>query len=249
MKRTKKQKWFISLCMALLLTFTTGASLISAEEVGGAAATDVDNVFYVDVSYFVERINAEPGWDVSMKSHSPELFWIEEGTDLGYFDSSEMTMYYAHGDPNDTPTSVSFNSSERLYDPSTVRLGYQSNNGYGDNIWFFAIVCHMLNNDSYSYWLDSLTGTHMILSSRDTIYYQTTDARDMAYRMRGEGGFTQESISSAYISEYVTIDGVHDNNVLRVIAENITVFDYDYLDSCTSQITVDSSKSVLTISV
>jgi hypothetical protein len=129
--------------------------------------------------------------------------------------------------------------------PSTVRLGYASPDSYGYSIWWFLLECELLNDTDYTSWYNSMTGIHMILSFVNTPNIASTDLTELAYRLTGTGGFNRTTIKDSFSNTFVDWDGVHNDNIARIIGENSQVIDNDYLNSFSSQVSVDAGKYVV----
>lgn len=248
----------LSISLAIILVITTGSSLVFADfagEVGVAVTDGFSEGYYDDACEFAEIIDDNVyNWSIEFESYDPDETWYQEedsgGIDYNYADDAELILLIAHGITANTPTGINFESNGSLDDPDTVRLGYESEDPYqGECLWFYSITCQLLDDSSYSYWLDSLEGMHMMLSFKSNASFHNADCERTAHRLTGTGGYSQESMSSAFISVFINLDATHQYNIARVIAEDSDVFDDDYIDDYDKYITVNSTKHVYTISL
>jgi len=241
---------------ALLLVLSTlilGSTPVLAWDEMAAVTNGYGTAFYYDAVDFSDVIDAYSGWNESLTSYTPYASWWKEESEYGYDDSyaddNELSLLVAHGNDNGgswTITQIVFPNGGNLDDPDTVRLGYDSPDNDGVNIWSFFITCNLFKDSSYPYWLDSLTGTHMLLSFKNSVVWISGDLKELGQRLTGTGGFSQETVQGAFFSTFVDNDDeAHYYNVGRILAENDSVATYDEIDSFDTQTTVDSTKTII----
>jgi len=236
---------FIALFLVPILALMTGGKAVLAWDEGVTVSSDFDNIYYEDAVDFSTTIDAYSGWSSYLLSHNPVPSWYQEesygGIDDDRADYTELSLLVCHG----ASGQIAFPSGW-IDDPDEVRLGYSSPDSEGYNIWQFFIVCNLFGNSYYSDWLSSLTGTHMLLGFSSTAVISNVDLDELAHRLTGTGGYSQQTIQDAYFATYVVDDGCHDDNICRILAENTSVADNDDIDTFTYQITVDSTKVIIT---
>lgn len=241
----------ISLAVVVMLTLAPVPVL--AWNAGAGVTTEFDDPFYDDAcEAFIDTIGEYTGWHIYWLSHWPYSFcWREEsdgGMDDVYADNCELALLLAHGVGEGTATAIRFSEDDLIVDPNTVRLGYASPDGSGRNIWTFFIVCELFKDGSHDVWANSLAGAHMLLGFKNSPNITNFDVRELAYRLTGTGGFSQQNVQWSFFCTYVDTDGIHDANVARILAENAQVADNDMIDSFDPQVPVDSSKITITYS-
>ena len=172
------------------------------------------------------------------------------GKDNNYADYTELSLILGHSCRIDEDLiGIGFGKDRGCARPEEVRLGYKSPDNYGYAIWSFIIQCEVLKDTSYPYWLNALTGLHMLLGFKNSPTIAPGDLEELAHRLTGTGGYIKESVQYAFFHTYVDADGTHNNNIARILAENSDVADNDFIDSFPSQTPVDASKLVITYSL
>jgi hypothetical protein len=236
--------------LTILSIFILSPSSVLAEDVYANVSVDFDDEFYDDATEFAYIIDAEAaGWGIKLCSHSPySTYWEEEsynGYDNSFADDAELTLLVAHGDSSGAVTEILFGNNHGYIDnPDHVRLGYESPDSIGDNIWWVSITCQLLKDTSYSSWANCLTGTHMILSFKSNAVFTNFDLREFADRLTDGGSYPQETVKNAFYHTYVDDD--HPTNIARIVYENYSVLSNDYIDSYDDETTVDSTKHTWT---
>jgi hypothetical protein len=195
-------------------------------------------------------IDNYPSWDKYFVSNSPiPAWWKEEssgGIDNHEADYTQLSLMEGHNhDLGGGLIGVGFGSLGYA-GPSDVRLGYVSPDNYGYAIWWFVIECSVFKDSSYPSWLSTLTGVHMLLGFKIDATVCSTDLRELANRLTGSGGYTKETVQNAFFHTYVDQDGIHNNNIARILAENADVANNDKIDSFNSQTPVDATKLIIT---
>lgn len=257
MKILNKYKMVLSIGLALIITVSANSSIVSAtERVGVGVSDDFRDNWLRDVEEFADTIINELGWyegyftDTAIASE-----WQEEtysGTDDEDADFCQLSLLLAHGHPTAYLSYIEFSYDAYFDDTDTIRLGYATPSDTGYNIWAFFITCYLLRNPSYPSWSDALDGTHMMLgftNSPNIVVSDTWgDATELAYRLiglDGEEDYDQENVQNSFFNTYVQDDGIHGNNYARILAENSSVANNDWIDSYSSQITVDNSYTII----
>jgi hypothetical protein len=249
------RKFFLTSIIVIALILIIPTSATNAEDLCVAVTSDFD---FDDPQEFVDIFVYE-GWnDFAISNNPTKSWWMEEasgGADNYYADYCELSFLGAHGfDGNNhelDETMIAFPGSypsDWITDPDTVRMGYVSPDSFGCNIWNYISACRLLKDTSYPSWASILKGTHMLLGYKSDAYgvVPNYELEQMANRLFGLSGYSQESIQNAYFHTYVNAQ--HQLNICRILAENNTVASYDYIDSYTTQITVDGTYSVITCS-
>lgn len=242
----------VGLLLSAIFTLILGATPALAWYEMATVANGYSSECYYDAVDFSTVIDSYTGWDDSLTSYTPYASWLKEESEYGYddsyFDANELSLLVAHGNDNYgswTITQIVFPYGGNLDDPDTVRLGYDSPDSDGENIWSFFITCNLFKNASYPYWLNSLTGTHMLLSFKTVSVWVDGDLEELDHRLTGTGGFSQETVLDAFFHTFVD-GGDHQEVTARAIAEDTSVASYDEIDSFTAQITIDSTKYIYT---
>jgi hypothetical protein len=193
-------------------------------------------------------VDADAGWNQHFVSYNPSPSWWKEessgGYDNSYADYTELSLTLAHSVSYGGHIVAGFGGQTYAL-PSTIRLGYASPDAYGYCIWWFALECSLLNDTDYTSWYDSMTGIHMILGFVNDASVTNIDMTELANRLNGTGGFNRTTIKDSFFYTFVDWDGIHNDNVARIIGENSQVLDNDYLNSFSSQVSVDASKYVV----
>ncbi len=211
---------------------------------------DFDGDFWPDAKGFANIIDQYAGWNKYFLTHNPYPYmWKEEssgGQDDDYADYTELSLIEGHSAGlGGGIVGIGF-GTHGYAAPSAVRLGYKSPDNYGYAIWTFIIQCEVLKGSSYPQWLNSLKGLHMFLGFKSPAAITNYDLRELAQRLTGTGGYSQERVQDAFFHTYVDDDGTHDNNVARILAENWSVANNDYIDSFNARTPVDDVKLVIT---
>ena len=252
MKNKTKKYRIVSLLVVLVLALAAPSSAFAWD--GMAAVTsDFGSAFYDDALEFLDVIITYSGCDYTYGSHNPYATWWKEessgGVDDTYADDAVLSLLFAHGSDNNgqwTVTQIAFPSGGWIDDPNTVRLGYDSPDDDGINIWNFFITCTLFKDTSYPSWAYALTGTHMLLGFKNSPTISSSDLEELAHRLTGSGGYSQQNVQDSFFATFVEDDGTHDNNIGRILAENTSVADNDEIDSFVSQTTVDATKLCIT---
>jgi hypothetical protein len=260
---------FLFLAIFLVLP-TTPVAADSGGLVGAATTLSFQDNWFDDVEGFADYIDNYANWNKGF-STAQEAYtcWFEEdGTpysDDDYADHVELMLILGHGDfylypggptiytyiqlPHELPFSL--NTGEILSaEVNNISLGYESESG-DQNIWFFAISCSLLrdNYNCYEDWLEVLNGTHMMLGFKSDVGMHDHDLRELADRFMSEvgGSYSYQKIQDAFFSTYVSRDRLeHYDNIGRILAENSSVADVDYLYSYVAETTVDATKYIIT---
>ena len=231
----------------------TGWRAPSRKNLGAVVANDWPDEYYDDVQNFADTLSNSQGWNQSFISHDPsETWWKEEsssGADNSWADNTELSLIHSHsalGGGN--IIYLGFGTGHGTASPFEVKLGYTSPDSTGYNIWNFAIECETLNDNSYNSWYAALNGEHMMLGFKTDAYLTTaaTDMQTLANYLTGTGGKAKKNIQNSFFSTFVVRDGIHDNNICRILAEDTSVADNDSIDFFNPQISVDSTKTVIT---
>lgn len=244
--------------LLIIITLTAVSSVTNSYSVGAAMTfnDDTNDTWYNAVRDFVYIIyNSRTEWTIGFLSDYPYVgpyMWTEEingGSDNLYADLTELSLILGHSclisSPDGTMVVIGF-ADKGCASPDEIRLGYLSPDDYGNSIWSFIIQCQVLNDNDVGKWLQVMNGVHMILGFVNSPLIASTDLAELAYRLTGTGGYVQESIQDAFFYTFVSADGIHDDNIGRIIAENAYVADYDTLDSFEKQIPVDNVKLIIT---
>lgn len=249
-------RWKLLSVLLLGLLVLVFIPKVQGNDVGGAMTftDDINDEWFNDVKNFVEIISSQPYWYQGFLSDYPDVgsyMWIEEaygGQDNNYADYTELSLVLGHSCVYNDEIGIGFGDKGCAL-PEKVRLGYESPDDYGWAIWTAIIQCSVLKDGNVNNWLQTLTGIHMILGFANDPTITVGDAAELAYRLTGTGGYSKESVQDAFFDTYVAYDGIHDNNIARIIAENAEVADNDYLDSFDRYTTVDSTKLIITCSL
>jgi hypothetical protein len=221
-----------------------------AYDEGVGLANDWGGVWWDDTLDFSDTIDAYSGWNDYFTSNNPQSIWWEEesvgGIDNQKADYTELSLIMSHScDLGGGITGVGFGPNAGIAEPDSVRLGYESPDLYGHNRWWFVIECSVLKTSSYPSWEDALTGMHQMLNFSMDPTIVAGDLDQLAKRLTGTGGYNQETIKDAFCHTYID-DGLHNGNVVRILAECYDVIN-DKIDYSSSSITVDNTKQVWTI--
>lgn len=243
----KLNKRVLMLLLVLSLYFVIQ---VRAWDEGVACNNNFDSNFWSETQVFANIIDSYPGWNKYFLTHDPYPYmWKEEssgGSDNNYADYTELSLIVGHS-ANLSGGLIGIGFGTRGYArPNEVRLGYKSPDNYGYAIWTFVIQCSVLADSSYPSWLYSLTGLHMFLGFKTQATITPSDLRELAYRLTGTGGYSKEKVQYAFFHTFVDRDGIHNNNVARILAENSNVADGDYIDIFDTQTPVDNVKLVIT---
>ncbi len=88
----------------------------------------------------------------------------------------------------------------------------------------------------------------MLMSFKTEMVWVIGDLEELAYRLTGQGGYSQETVLSAFFHTFVDGTESHRDVIARAIAEDTSVASYDEIDSFTTEITIDSTKYIYTYS-
>lgn len=251
----------ISACLVIILVSIVTAipSMVKSYDVGVAMtfSDDTNDTWFNAVKDFVDIItSSRTSWEKWFLNDYPNVgpyMWTEEeynGQDNSYADYTELSLVLGHGCvvvfPDGKRVSAIGFADKGCAIPDHIRLGYKSPDDYGFAIWSFIIQCSVLSDDYVGDWLQVMTGVHMILGFANSPIISNADFGVLARRLTGTGGYPQETIQDAFFHTFVAYDGVHNNNIARIIAENADVADHDTIDSFSYQIPVDNVKLIIT---
>jgi hypothetical protein len=238
----------ITIILVVLSALSLSPGVVLAYDEGVCLANDWTGNWWTDAQGFANVIDAYSGWNNYYTSNDPYPSWWKEesasGADNYYADYCELSLIQGHSASSGSTKYIGF-GSRGYASANDVRLGYESPDDYGYNIWSFIIECSLFNDANYVAWAGALTGTHMLLGFKNDPWISTTDLTELANRLTGSGGYSQQNVQWAFFDTYVCGDGLHYDNIARILAENASVADYDYLNSFSTQITVDSTKIVI----
>jgi hypothetical protein len=253
---------FICLTIVLALLPCLPVSADNGGLVGALATSDFQDNWEDDLEGFINAVDGYANWNIGFTlSLYPYPSWFEEdGTpysDDDYADKTELTLIEGHGGFDYDISIPSFwtyidleGNGTLSAEENNISLGYESESG-DQNIWFFAISCSILrdNYNCYADWLSILNGTHMMLGFKSDGGIHDHDLRELADRFMSEvgGSYSYQKIQDAFFSTYVSRDmQVHYDNICRILAENSSVADVDYLFSYVAETTVDATKYIIT---
>jgi hypothetical protein len=236
-----KSKIFITPLIFILLLILNPSIALAWDE-GVTVASDWEQGWKDDADDFAAIIDSYPGWNNASWAHDPFATWWQEessgGIDNQKADNVTLSLILSHSYGGE-PVEIGFGPGGHT-GPDPVRLGYDSPDDYGKNIWCFLIECELFNDDDYSCWYDSMTGTHMLLGFKNSPMIVPGDFKELAECLTGTGEFEEkETIQYAFFQTYVKDDALHDDNIARILAQNEDVADNDYIDTFDAEITVD----------
>jgi len=239
--------------MILTALSTPSIYLVYAWYEGVGLANDFGGVWWTDAQGFANIIDNYPNWNIYFLSNSPYPTWWKEesygGMDNYMADYIQLSLILGHSaDLGGGLIGVGFGTLGYT-SPNAVRLGYMSPDNYGYAIWWFIIECSVFKDSSYPSWLYTLTGVHMLLGFKNDAVILSTDLRELANRLTGSGGYSNETVQYAFFHTYVDLDGTHNNNIARILAENTDVANNDKIDSFNSLTPVDATKIIITCSI
>ena len=177
---------------------------------------------------------------------SPMPAFVKEewygGCDNVAADHAQLVLLLAHAASTYNGVQpISFGSYGTAF-PEHVRLGYDSPDGCGNNLWTIVINCHFLSNANRPNWGQAFTGMHQLLGFATEGVIVGGDLEDLACRLTGLpnssgtnlGRFT---VWNAYWITF-TAKTAHANNIPRAIAEEWSVQN-DFLNSYNPYVNVD----------